>query len=73
MKLIATLLLFGCGIAFASVEVVDDLGIKVQLKSNPERMNSILFTISEQIKNISILLNPIILDPIISLPIILNL
>ena len=29
-------------------------------KSNPERMNSILFTISEQIKNISILLNPII-------------
>ena len=29
-------------------------------KKNPERMNSILFTISEQIKNISILLNPII-------------
>ncbi len=29
-------------------------------KNNPERMNSIIFTISEQIKNISILLNPII-------------
>ena len=29
-------------------------------KKNPERMNSILFTIVEQIKNISILLNPII-------------
>ena len=29
-------------------------------KKDPERMNSILFTISEQIKNISILLNPII-------------
>ena len=41
MKLIATLLLFGCGIAFASVEVVDDLGIKVQLKSNPERIISL--------------------------------
>ena len=27
---------------------------------NPDRMNNILFTISEQIKNISILLNPII-------------
>ena len=27
---------------------------------NPDRMNTILFTISEQIKNISILLNPII-------------
>ena len=41
MKLIATLLLFGCGIAFASVEVVDDLGIKVKLKSNPERIISL--------------------------------
>ena len=41
MKLIATLLMFGCGIAFASVEVVDDLGIKVQLKSNPERIVSL--------------------------------
>ena len=29
-------------------------------KNNPERMNAILFTIVEQIKNISILLNPII-------------
>ena len=29
-------------------------------KENPERMNAILFTIVEQIKNISILLNPII-------------
>ena len=29
-------------------------------KEDPERMNSILFTICEQIKNISILLNPII-------------
>ena len=29
-------------------------------KKNPERMNAILFTIVEQIKNISILLNPII-------------
>ena len=29
-------------------------------KSDPERMNAILFTIVEQIKNISILLNPII-------------
>ena len=29
-------------------------------KKDPERMNSILFTIVEQIKNISILLNPII-------------
>ena len=31
-----------------------------QLKKDPERMNAILFTIVEQIKNISILLNPII-------------
>ena len=31
-------------------------------KKNPERMNTILFTIVEQIKNISILLNPIIPD-----------
>ncbi len=29
-------------------------------KTNPERMKTIIFTISEQIKNISILLNPII-------------
>ena len=29
-------------------------------KNDPERMGSIIFTISEQIKNISILLNPII-------------
>ena len=29
-------------------------------KTNPERMNTILFTIVEQIKNISILLNPIV-------------
>jgi len=29
-------------------------------KKDPERMNAILFTIVEQIKNISILLNPII-------------
>jgi len=29
-------------------------------KNDPERMNAILFTIVEQIKNISILLNPII-------------
>ena len=29
-------------------------------KKDPERMNTILFTIVEQIKNISILLNPII-------------
>ena len=29
-------------------------------KSDPERMNSIIFTVVEQIKNISILLNPII-------------
>ena len=29
-------------------------------EKNPERMNAILFTIVEQIKNISILLNPII-------------
>ena len=29
-------------------------------KSDPERMNAILFTIVDQIKNISILLNPII-------------
>ena len=31
-------------------------------KNNPERMKVILFTICEQIKNISILLNPIIPD-----------
>ena len=31
-------------------------------RKNPERMNAILFTIVEQIKNISILLNPIIPD-----------
>ena len=31
-------------------------------KKDPERMNAILFTIAEQIKNISILLNPIIPD-----------
>ena len=31
-------------------------------KKDPERMNTILFTIVEQIKNISILLNPIIPD-----------
>ena len=29
-------------------------------KTDPDRMNTILFTIVEQIKNISILLNPII-------------
>jgi len=29
-------------------------------KKDPERMNAILFTVVEQIKNISILLNPII-------------
>ena len=29
-------------------------------KKDPKRMNTIIFTISEQIKNISILLNPII-------------
>ncbi len=29
-------------------------------KNNPERMNTILYTVSEQIKNISILLSPII-------------
>ena len=29
-------------------------------KNDPERMNAILFTVCEQIKNISILLNPII-------------
>ena len=29
-------------------------------KKDPDRMNAVLFTISEQIKNISILLNPII-------------
>ena len=29
-------------------------------KKDPKRMNTILFTISQQIKNISILLNPII-------------
>ena len=29
-------------------------------KKDPERMNTILYTIIEQIKNISILLNPII-------------
>jgi methionyl-tRNA synthetase len=31
-------------------------------KSNPNRMNTILFTITQQIKNISILLSPIIPD-----------
>ena len=31
-----------------------------RLKKGPRRMNAILFTIVEQIKNISILLNPII-------------
>ena len=31
-------------------------------KKDPERMNAILFTIVDQIKNISILLNPIIPD-----------
>ena len=31
-----------------------------QLKKDAQRMNDILFTICEQIKNISILLNPII-------------
>ena len=34
------------------------LGLKK--KKDPERMNAILYTIVEQIKNISILLNPII-------------
>ena len=29
-------------------------------KKNPQRMNTVLYTIVEQIKNISILLNPII-------------
>ena len=33
------------------------MGVK---KKDPERMNTILFTVVEQIKNISILLNPII-------------
>ena len=31
-------------------------------KNNPDRMQAILFTICQQIKNISILLNPIIPD-----------
>ena len=42
MRLIISLsLLFSYGNVFASVEVVDDLGLKVKLKSNPERIVSL--------------------------------
>ena len=44
--------------SFEANKYFNDLNL--EFKNDPERMGSIIFTISEQIKNISILLNPII-------------
>ena len=46
--------------SFAANKYFNDSEPWVLKKKDPERMNAILFTIVEQIKNISILLNPII-------------
>ena len=47
------------GFSFDANKYFNDLN-HGQLKKDPERMNAILFTIVDQIKNVSILLNPII-------------
>lgn len=42
MRLITCLLsVLGCSLAFASIQVVDDLGLKVELESSPERIVSL--------------------------------
>ncbi len=46
--------------SFATNKYFNDLEPWAVKKKDPERMNAILFTVSEQIKNLSILLNPII-------------
>jgi len=46
--------------SFDANKYFNDLEPWVVKKKDPERMNAILFTIVQQIKNISILLNPII-------------
>ncbi len=46
--------------SFDANKYFNDLEPWAEKKKDPERMNTILFTIVEQIKNISILLNPII-------------
>ena len=48
------------GFSFATNKYFNDLEPWAVKKKDPERMNAILFTVSEQIKNLSILLNPII-------------
>ncbi len=48
------------GFSFEANKYFNDSEPWTEKKKDPERMNAILFTIVEQIKNISILLNPII-------------
>ena len=48
------------GFSFDANKYFNDLEPWAVKKKDPDRMNTILFTIVEQIKNISILLNPII-------------
>ena len=48
------------GFSFEANKYFNDSEPWAVKKTNPERMNTILHTITEQIKNISILLNPII-------------
>ena len=48
------------GFSFDSNKYFNDSEPWSHKNSNPERMNTIIYTISEQIKNLSILLNPII-------------
>jgi methionyl-tRNA synthetase len=50
------------GFSFDANKYFNDLEPWAVKKSNPNRMNTILFTITQQIKNISILLSPIIPD-----------
>ena len=46
--------------SFSTNKYFNDLEPWAVKKKDPERMKTILFTVSEQIKNLSILLNPII-------------
>tara|TARA_E500000178_G_scaffold334662_1_gene370758 strand:- start:1834 stop:3375 length:1542 start_codon:yes stop_codon:yes gene_type:complete len=48
------------GYSFNANKYFNDSAPWVEKKNNPDRMNSILYTMCEQIKNISILLSPII-------------
>lgn len=50
------------GFSFDANKYFNDSAPWALKKKDPERMNSILFTITQQIKNISILLSPIIPD-----------